>query len=161
MFTTTLAAGEHAGKEAQVTVTVNSVKERELPELDDDFAQLASEFDTIDDLKASLSDQVARVKRIQQAEKIRDAAIEALLDQVEVPLPENIVQAQVDETVHNALHGLDHDEDRLAEALDRAGQQPGAVRRRRPRERGEGRSRRSCWSTRSPTNSRSRSARTT
>ncbi|MFZ0832812.1 MAG: trigger factor [Mycobacterium sp.] len=121
VFTTTLAAGEHAGKEAQVTVTVNSVKERELPELDDEFAQLASEFDTIDELKASLRDQVARVKRIQQAEKIRDAAIEALLDQVEVPLPENIVQAQIDETVHNALHGLDHDEDRLAEALAEQG----------------------------------------
>ena len=46
VFTTTLAAGEHLGKEAQVTVTVKSVKERELPEPDDEFAQLASEFDT-------------------------------------------------------------------------------------------------------------------
>ena len=121
VFTTTLAAGEHAGQEAQVTVTVNSVKERELPELDDEFAQLASEFDTIDELRANLSDQVAKVKRIQQAEKIRDAAIEALLEKVEIPLPENIVQAQVDATVHNALHGLDHDEDRLAEALAEEG----------------------------------------
>jgi len=121
VFTTTLAAGERAGQSAQVTVTVNSVKERELPEPDDEFAQLASEFDTIDELKSSLRDQVARVKRIQQAEKIRDAAIESLLDQVEVPLPENIVQSQVDETVHNALHGLDHDEDRLAEALAEQG----------------------------------------
>jgi len=121
VFTTTLAAGEHAGQSAQVTVTVNSVKERELPELDDEFAQLASEFDTIDELKASLRDQVARIKRIQQAEKIRDAAIETLLEQVEVPLPEKIVQAQVDETVHNALHGLDHDEDRLVEALAEQG----------------------------------------
>lgn len=121
VFTTKLAAGEHAGKEAQVTVTVKSVKERELPEPDDEFAQLASEFDTIDELKANLREQVARVKRIQQAEKIRDAAIETLLDQVDVPLPENIVAAQVDETVHNALHGLDHDEDRLAEALAEQG----------------------------------------
>ncbi len=121
VFTTTLAAGEHAGKEAQVTVTVNSVKERELPDADDEFAQLASEFDTIDELKASLSDQVARLKRIQQAEKIRDAALETLLGQVEVPLPENIVQAQVDESVHNALHGLDHDEERLAQALEEQG----------------------------------------
>ncbi|MGE5694967.1 MAG: trigger factor [Candidatus Sericytochromatia bacterium] len=121
VFTTKLAAGEHAGKEAQVTVTVKSVKERELPEPDDEFAQLASEFDTIDELKANLREQVARVKRIQQAEKIRDAAIETLLDQVDVPLPENIVQAQIDETVHNALHGLDHDEDRLAEALAEQG----------------------------------------
>jgi trigger factor len=121
VFTTTLAAGEHAGQEAQVTVKVNSVKERELPDLDDEFAQLASEFDTLDELKASLSDQVARVKRIQQAEKIRDAAIEKLVEQVDVPLPEKIVQAQVDETMHNALHGLDHDEDRLAEALAEQG----------------------------------------
>jgi trigger factor len=121
VFTTTLAAGGHAGQEAQVTVKVNSVKERELPDLDDEFAQLASEFDTIDELKASLSDQVARVKRIQQAEKIRDAAIEKLVEQVDVPLPEKIVQAQVDETMHNALHGLDHDEDRLAEALAEQG----------------------------------------
>jgi trigger factor len=100
---------------------VNSVKERELPELDDEFAQLASEFDTIEELKASLSDRVASLKRIQQAEKIRDAAIETLIEQVDVPLPEAAVQAQVDETLHNALHGLDHDEDRLAEALAKEG----------------------------------------
>jgi trigger factor len=121
VFTTTLVAGGHEGQSGQVTVTVNSVKERELPDLDDEFAQLASEFDTIDELKANLGDQVARFKRIQQAEKIRDAAIEALVEQVEVPLPETIVQAQVDDTVHNALHGLDHDEDRLAEALAEQG----------------------------------------
>ena len=90
-------------------------------ETNSESAARRAEFDTVDELKASLGDQVARVKRIQQAEKIRDAAIEALLDQVEVPLPENIVQAQVDETLHNALHGLDHDEDRLAEALAEQG----------------------------------------
>jgi trigger factor len=119
--TTTLAAGENAGKEAQVTVTVKSVKERELPEPDDEFAQLASEFDTIDELKSSLTDQVQRVKRIQQAEQIRDKALEVLLEQVEVPLPEKIVQAQVDDTLHNAIHGLEHDEARFAEALEEQG----------------------------------------
>ena len=121
VFTTTLAAGEHSGQEAQVTVTVKSVKERELPEPDDEFAQLASEFDTIDELKSSLTDQVQRVKRIQQAEQIRDKALEALLEQVEVPLPEKIVQAQVDDTLHNAIHGLEHDEARFAEALEEQG----------------------------------------
>jgi len=120
-FTTTLAAGEHAGQEAQVTVTVKSVKERELPEPDDEFAQLASEFDTIDELKNSLTDQVQRVKRIQQAEHIRDKALEVLLEQVDVPLPENIVQAQVDDTLHNAIHALDHDDKRFAEALEAQG----------------------------------------
>ena len=121
VFTTTLAAGEHAGEEAQVTVTVKSVKERELPEPDDEFAQLASEFDTIDELKASLKDQVERVKRVQQAEQIRDKALETLLDQTEVPLPEKIVQAQIDDTVHNAIHNLDHDEDAFAKALEAQG----------------------------------------
>jgi trigger factor len=121
VFTTTLAAGEHEGKEAQVTVTVNSVKERELPEPDDEFAQLASEFDSIDELKNSLTEQVQRVKRIQQAEQIRDKALEALLEQTEVPLPEKIVQAQVDDALHNAIHGLDHDEKRFEEALEEQG----------------------------------------
>ncbi|WP_176561936.1 trigger factor [Mycolicibacterium palauense] len=120
-FTTALAAGAHAGKDAVVTVTVGSVKERELPEADDEFAQLASEFDTIEELKESLTDQVKRYKSIEQAEKIRDAALEMLLEQVEVPLPESIVQAQIDETVHNAIHGLDHDEAKFEAMLAEQG----------------------------------------
>jgi trigger factor len=120
-FTTTLAAGERAGQEAQVTVTVKSIKERELPEPDDEFAQLASEFDTIDELKENLTEQVRRVKRVQQAEQIRDRALELLLEQTEVPLPEKVVQAQVDDTLHNAIHPLDHDEDRFAETLQEQG----------------------------------------
>lgn len=120
-FTTTLAAGEQAGKEAEVTVTVGSVKERELPEPDDEFAQLASEFDTIGELRESLTEQVRRTKRVEQAEKIRDAALEQLVEKVEVPLPESIVQAQIDDTVHNAVHGLDHDEEKFAEQLAEQG----------------------------------------
>jgi trigger factor len=120
-FTTKLAAGEHAGKEAEVTVTVKSVKERELPEPDDEFAQLASEFDTIEELKNSLVEQVRRVKRVQQAEQIRDKVLETLLEQVEVPLPEKVVQAQIDDTLHNAIHALDHDEARFAELLEAQG----------------------------------------
>lgn len=120
-FTAKLAAGEHAGQDAQVTVTVKSVKERQLPEPDDEFAQLASEFDTIEELRANLRDQVARVKRAQQADQIRNAALDTLLEQVDVPLPEAIVQAQYDSTVHGALHGLDHDEAKLAEALAEQG----------------------------------------
>ena len=121
VFTTTLAAGDRAGQEAQVTVTVKSVKDRELPEPDDEFAQLASEFDTIDELKNSLTEQVQRVKRIQQAEQIRDKALEVLLEQVDVPLPAKIVQAQVDNTLHNAIHSLEHDEKRFEEALEAQG----------------------------------------
>lgn len=117
VFTAKLAAGEHAGQEAQVTVTVRLVKERELPEPDDEFAQLASEFDSIDELRASLSDQVRQAKRAQQAEQIRNATIDALLEQVDVPLPESYVQAQFDSVLHSALSGLNHDEARFNELL--------------------------------------------
>ncbi|AQP08431.1 trigger factor [Mycobacterium tuberculosis 1821ADB45] len=117
VFTAKLAAGEHARQEAQVTVTVRSVKERELPEPDDEFAQLASEFDSIDELRASLSDQVRQAKRAQQAEQIRNATIDALLEQVDVPLPESYVQAQFDSVLHSALSGLNHDEARFNELL--------------------------------------------
>ena len=120
-FSTKLVAGEHSGEEADVTVAVKSIKERELPEADDEFAQLASEFDTLDELRNNLTEQVRRVKRIHQAEKIRDNALETLLEKVEVPLPENIVAAQVDAALHNAIHGLEHDEAKLAETLEAQG----------------------------------------
>ena len=70
-FTSTLVAGEHAGKEAVVTVKVVSVKERELPEADDEFAQLASEFDTMDELLADLKTRAERVAKVEQAGQIR------------------------------------------------------------------------------------------
>ncbi|ORW06168.1 trigger factor [Mycobacterium kyorinense] len=120
-FTTKLAAGPHAGQDAEVTVTVGSVKERELPEPDDEFAQLASEFDTIEELRANLADQVRRVKRIRQAEAIRNATLDTLLEQVDMPLPEAVVQAQVDDALHNAIHRFDHDEAKFAEALAEQG----------------------------------------
>jgi trigger factor len=117
VFTAKLATGEFAGQDAEVTVTVRSIKERELPEPDDEFAQLASEFDTIDELRANLSDQVRQVKRAKQAEQIRTATVDALLDRVEVPLPESYVQAQYDSVIHSALSGLDHDEAKFNELL--------------------------------------------
>ncbi|MGB3332135.1 MAG: trigger factor [Mycobacterium sp.] len=120
-FTTKLAAGPQAGKDAEVTVTVQSVKERELPEADDEFAQLASEYDTIGELRENLVEQVSRTKRIQQAEKVREATLETLVEQVEMPLPEAVVQAHIDNALHNALHGLDHDENKFAESLAEKG----------------------------------------
>ncbi len=121
VFTTKLAAGPRAGAEAEVTVTVGAVKERELPEADDEFAQLASEFDTLDELRTSLTERVRQAKRIQQAEKIREAMLETLVGQVEMPLPEAVVQAHVENALHNALHGFDHDENKFAESLEDKG----------------------------------------
>ncbi|WP_369123134.1 trigger factor [Nocardia blacklockiae] len=120
-FTSTLVAGEYAGKEAVITVKVNSVKERELPEADDEFAQMASEFDTIDELKADLRKRVEQGKKVQQAGEIRDKVLEALLEKTEVPLPEGAVQGEIDAVLHDAVHGFDHDEAKFAEALEAQG----------------------------------------
>ena len=120
-FTAKLAAGDHAGQDAQVTVTVKSIKERELPEPDDDFAQLASAFDTIDELRANLADQVRQTKQAQQAEQIRNATMEALLEQVEVPLPEAYVEAQIEGVIQQALSGLNNDEAKFNELLAEQG----------------------------------------
>lgn len=94
-FTSTLVGGEHAGKEAEVTVTVNSVKERELPAADDEFAELASEFDTIDELRADLREQVAKDKQANRAVAARDQLLERLRTDVEFPLPKNAVDAEI------------------------------------------------------------------
>lgn len=120
-FTSTLVAGEHAGNEAVVKVTVGSVKEREMPEADDDFAQLASEFDTIEELRSNLAERVEQSKKVQQAEQIRDKVLEALLEAVEVPLPEAVVQAEIDAALHDVVHGLNHDEDQLNALLESQG----------------------------------------
>jgi trigger factor len=106
-FQTELAGGEHAGEVADVTVTVKSVKERELPELDDEFAQMASEFDTIEELRADARVRTERMKRVEQGVQARDKALETLLELVEVPLPETIVKAEVDGRMHNLGHQLE------------------------------------------------------
>lgn len=94
-FTTTLAGGEHQGEEAEVTVTLTAVKESELPEADDDFAQMASEFDTIDELRDDLREQVGKDKTSAQVYAARDLLLEKLSEDVEVPLPEEVVEAEV------------------------------------------------------------------
>lgn len=94
-FTAPLAGGDHEGEDSEVTVTVQSVKVRELPELDDDFAQLASEFDTLEELRADLAKQAERAKKFEQGVQARDKVLEHLLDTVEIPVPDGIVEAEV------------------------------------------------------------------
>ena len=90
-FSSQLVGGDLVGEAVEVEVTVTQVQEQELPEFDDDFAQLASEFDTIDELSADVRERLGRGKRLEQAAAARDAVLERLLDQVEVPLPETMV----------------------------------------------------------------------
>lgn len=90
-FTSQLVGGDLVGQDVEVQVTVTEVKEQELPELDDEFAQTASEFDTLDEFRADVRTRLERGKRLEQAAAARDAVLEKLLEQVDVPLPESMV----------------------------------------------------------------------
>jgi len=95
-FTTQLVGGELAGRDAQVSVTVRTVKEKQLPALDAEFAQLASEFDTLDELREDLRDRLTRVKRVEQLYAARDKALQALVEAADVPAPEGVVREEVE-----------------------------------------------------------------
>jgi trigger factor len=120
-FASKLAFGEHAGSDADITVVVNSVKERELPAADDDFAQLASEFDTIDELRADLKQRLTKVKALGQGAEARDKVLELLVERTEVPLPESSVQAEIDWREHDVVHQLGHDDDAFERYLETEG----------------------------------------
>jgi len=94
-FTSKLLGGEAAGEDVDVLVRVGSVKEQELPEFDDEFAQTASEFDTADELREDVRTRLERGKRLEQAAAARDAVLEKLLDSAEIPLPEATVDAEI------------------------------------------------------------------
>lgn len=94
-FTTQLAGGPHEGEEAEVTVTAEAVKQRELPEADDDFAQMASEFDTIEELREDLRKQAGERKAGDQAVAARDALLEQLREKIEFELPDGLVDNEI------------------------------------------------------------------
>jgi trigger factor len=120
-FTSTLSYGEHAGSGAQIEVTVKSVKVRELPAADDEFAQLASEFDTLEELKADLRVRLGRVKRLTQGSEARDKVVELLVGSLEVPLPESSVKAEIEWREHDVVHQLGHDDDAFERYLKTEG----------------------------------------
>lgn len=94
-FRSTLLGGEHEGADAEITVKVIAVKERELPEADDDFAQMASEFDTVEELRDSMREQAARKKVFGQVEQAREKAIDQLLEQLDIPVPQQLIDDEV------------------------------------------------------------------
>ena len=96
IFDTTLVGGDHAGEAAQVKVVVKAVKERELPEANDDFAQLASEFDTLAELREDLAKQAADSKIVEQGVEARDKVLDKLVELVEVPVPDSVVEEQLE-----------------------------------------------------------------
>jgi trigger factor len=120
-FTSNLVAGEFAGQDAEISVTVQSVKVRELPEPDDEFAQMASEFDTLDELRENLRERVALTKRMQQGVQARDKVLDVLLETTEVPLPATVVDAEIEMRAHDAVHAFDHDDEKFNEFLSSQG----------------------------------------
>ncbi len=94
-FASQLVGGELKGKDVDVTVTIKDVKERHLPELDDEFAQTASEFDTIEELRADILDRVTRGKRMEQANEARDLVLDEIVGQIDVPLPDSLVAEEL------------------------------------------------------------------
>ncbi|MGY1700791.1 trigger factor [Geodermatophilus sp. SYSU D00766] len=103
-FLTDLHQGPYAGQQADVTVTVRSVKAKELPELDDEFASTASEFDTLAELRDDVRTRLGRAKTMQQGAQARDKLVEHLLATTEVPLPEGLADREL-EFRNNALAG--------------------------------------------------------
>ncbi|OAH15795.1 trigger factor [Streptomyces jeddahensis] len=103
-FTSELKGGSAAGKEAEVTVKVTQVAKRELPELDDEFAQLASEFDTLEELKADSRKRLENMKQYDQATQAQERVLDKLLELVEVPVPEKLLEDEINTRKHNLEH---------------------------------------------------------
>ena len=136
-FTTQLVGGDFAGRDAEVSVTVRSVKDKQLPEVDDEFAQLASEFDTIQELRDDLRERLTRVKKVEQIYAARDEALKQLVEAANIPAPEGVVkdevngrkQAMIDQlerigaTLADYLTSEDKTEEQIDEELTQAAEE--------------------------------------
>src|SRR5690606_32568258 len=100
-FASELKGGSAAGQEAQVKVEVTQAAERELPELDDEFAQMASEFDTLEEMRADSRKRLEQMKRYDQAQQAQEKVLDELLGLVEVPVPEKLVEEEIFTRKHN------------------------------------------------------------
>ncbi|GGA75991.1 trigger factor [Pseudoclavibacter endophyticus] len=107
-FSSTLLGGEREGEDAEITVTVEAVKVRELPELDDDFAQMASEFDTVEELRDDLRTTAASKKTFEQVDQAREQIVPALLERVDIAVPQQVVEDEV--ARHLQAEGKDVDD---------------------------------------------------
>lgn len=112
VFESKLLGGDNEGESAEITVSLIAVKERELPEADDDFAQISSQFDTIKELKADLKEQLAKSKVFGQGVEARDKVVDELLKNVEIPVPAKLVEDEVHRHLEN--------ESRLEDEVHRA-----------------------------------------
>jgi trigger factor len=117
-FTSTLVGGPLKDEEADIEVTVTKVQRQDLPELDDEFAQMASEFDTMEELRADTRRQLTEAAAEQQAAEARDAVLEELLGKVELAVPENLVAREQDARREQITGQLGSAQLTLAQYLD-------------------------------------------
>ena len=106
-FRSKLVGGDQAGSEAEVTVTLNAVKERELPKADDAFAQLASEFDTIAELKADIEKKLELNFVRKQILQARDQIVDQLVEKAKIPVSDEAVKREVDHHLENEGKAMD------------------------------------------------------
>lgn len=111
-FTTQLV-GQQEGETGDVEIVVKAVKERELPALDDSFAKLASEFDTVAELRADVTERLKRIKTLEQGAQARDLLVEKLLADLDIPVPDDIVLDEVN--AHLEGEGRQDDAEHRAE----------------------------------------------
>ncbi len=103
-FTSELKGGSAAGQEAEVSVKVETVSARELPSLDDDFAQMASEFDTLEELREDSRKRLGQQKKYEQATEAQEKVLDALLALVDVPVPDKLLEEEVNTRKHNLIN---------------------------------------------------------
>lgn len=95
-FTSKLVGGPHKDEDAEIKVSVSAVAEQDLPELDDEFAQLASEFDTLDEMKDDVRTRLINMSRLEQASEARDKVLEDLIGKIDFDVPEGALAADVE-----------------------------------------------------------------
>ena len=120
-FTSTIQQGEHKDKEATFKVHVQQSKERKLPDLDDDFVQEASAYDTVEELREATKSELEENTKAEQAANIRDEVLKAALAEAKFELPESVVEEQVHNQLHQLLGQMAHDEAALAQLLEAQG----------------------------------------
>ena len=95
-FSSTLVGGPLKDEEADIDVTVTKVQSQTLPDANDEFAQEASEFDTIEELRSNIADRLVNLARLEQASQARDAVLESLIGQLDIEVPENLLRTEIE-----------------------------------------------------------------
>ena len=109
--------GERAGTEATFTIKVNEVKAKVLPDLDDDWVNEVTEFETVDELTEELVDRLALTKRMASLSQLREKALDLVVEEAEIELPDLLVRAEMEDLFHRFSHRLEENDISLAGLL--------------------------------------------